>query len=435
MMALAALLAVTGCAERELILPGERLDPTAVTSPDGPAVAIPAGVTSTALRLAPARVNGDWTHRGGNAAHFAGHVALATGTQRIWSTQIGTGDDRRHRITADPVIAGGRAFTLDSHARVTATTLSGGSVWSTDITPVSERGGASASGGGLAYEGGRIFATTGYGELVALDAASGRIQWRQRVEASIGGGPAVQDGTVYVVDRNAIGWAVRASDGKVLWQSTGNGSSSGVMGVAVPAVSAGKVVLPFHSGDMQVVDAATGLPEWSAQLAGIRVGRAIAAIRDVTGDPVIAGNTLYGGTSSGRIVAFDMGSGTQKWSAREGANSPVVPAGGSVFAINDEAQLIRLDAATGGVIWRIELPYYTDAKIKRQERIHAHYGPVLAGGRLFVASSDGVLRVYDPASGSLVGQGDIPGGAASAPVVAGRTLYVVSRTGQLHAFR
>ena len=107
----------------------------------------------------------------------------------------------------------------------------------------------------------------------------------------------------------------------------------------------------------------------------------------------------------------------------------------TAFGRPDEADLVRLDAATGGVIWRVDLPYYTDSRVKKQDRIYSHFGPVLAGGRLFVASSDGVLRAFDPASGRLVGQGDIPGGAASAPVVAGQTLYVVSRAGQLHAFR
>lgn len=81
------------------------------------------------------------------------------------------------------------------------------------------------------------------------------------------------------------------------------------------------------------------------------------------------------------------------------------------------------------------MPYFTTERVRRQSGIHAHYGPVLAGGRLFVASSDGVLRVFDPASGTLTGKAEIPGGAASAPAVAGQTLYVVGRDGQLHAYR
>jgi outer membrane protein assembly factor BamB len=45
------------------------------------------------------------------------------------------------------------------------------------------------------------------------------------------------------------------------------------------------------------------------------------------------------------------------------------------------------------------------------------------------------LRSYDPRDGSLVGSVEIPSGATTAPVVAGNTLYVVCRNGQLHAFR
>lgn len=433
-LAIATTLGLAACGDRDIILPGERLDPRAVTSPDGPAVEGPAGVSSTVLSLAAPRANAEWTHRGGNAAHQPGHVALGGGTTRIWSAAIGQGNDRRHRIASDPIVGGGLIFTLDSRARVTATAQSGGRAWSTDITPPLENR-DSASGGGLAYEGGRVYATTGFGELVAIDAASGAILWRQRVGAPIGGGPAVENGTVYVAARNNVGWAVRAADGKVLWQTAGISSEAGVMGVSVPAVQGNSVIFPFSSGQLAAVDTQTGLPQWNAQIAGTRTGRAIAVIRDVTGDPVISGNAVYGGTSSGRIDSIEMGSGIQNWSMRDGANGPVVVTGGSVFAVTDEADLIRLDAATGGVIWRVDLPYFTDSRVKKQDRIYAHFGPVLAGGRLFVASSDGVLRAFDPASGRLVGQGTIPDGAASAPIVAGQTLYVVSRAGQLHAFR
>lgn len=433
-IALAAALSLTACGEREVKLPGQRLDPLAVTSPDGPAVEGPAGISSTALSLAAPRVNGEWSHRAGNSAHQPGHVALGQGTTRIWSASIGQGNDKRHRISADPIVAAGRVFTLDSRARVTSTALSGGTNWSTDVTPTLENR-DSASGGGLAYEAGRLYVTTGFGELVALDAASGGVLWRQRVDAPIGGAPTVANGVVYVTARNNVGWAVRAADGRVLWQAGGTSSASAVMGVSAPAVQGGTVIFPFSSGQLLAVETGSGLQKWSAQIAGTRIGRSIAVIRDVTGDPVISGNAVYGGTSSGRINSFDLQTGLDNWSSRDGANSPVTVAGGSVFAVNDESELVRLDAATGAAIWRVDLPYFTDTKVKKQGRIYAHFGPVLAGGRLIVASSDGVLRVFDPASGRLVGQAPLPGGAATAPVVAGQTLYVVSRDGQLHAFR
>ncbi|WP_439155731.1 outer membrane protein assembly factor BamB family protein, partial [Yoonia sp.] len=115
--------------------------------------------------------------------------------------------------------------------------------------------------------------------------------------------------------------------------------------------------------------------------------------------------------------------------------SPVWPVGDAVFLVNDLNELVRLDATSGAPVWRTAMPTFGDAPTARQRSVFAHHGPVLAGGRLIVASSDGLIRQFDPASGALIGTLDIPGGAATNPVVAGRTLYVVSKTGQLHAFR
>ena len=89
----------------------------------------------------------------------------------------------------------------------------------------------------------------------------------------------------------------------------------------------------------------------------------------------------------------------------------------------------------GGQVWQVDLPEFTTQKVKKQGPVYAHFGPTLAGNKLYVASGDGVLRVFDPGSGNLIGQAELPGGAATAPVVAGQTLYVVSRNGQLLAFR
>lgn len=434
LLPLIALTALAACQQREEILTGTRLDPREIVSPEGPAIEGPAGVRATALSL-PAPVSVDWTTRAANPAHLMPHAALAgSGGQRLWSAPIGAGSDRRHRITSDPVVAGGRVFTLDSRAQVVATALNGGTAWRRDLTPAAERG-DSASGGGLAQEGGRLFVTTGYGELVALDAGTGAVLWRQRVEAPLGGAPTVRNGVVYVVGRDATGWAVRAADGKVLWTVAGVRAQSGVTGVAAPAVDGDLVVFPFASGQLLAVEAATGTERWRAQVAGTRTGRAIAFIRDLTGEPVIAGTVVLAGSSSGRIYAFDRATGSEIWSDKDGANSPVLLAGGSVFAVNDQAQLVRLDAATGGRIFAVPLPYYTDRRGRRQDSIHVHYGPVLAGGRLFVASSDGILRSFDPRSGALVGQAPIPGGAATAPVVSGGTLYLSGRDGRLHAYR
>jgi outer membrane protein assembly factor BamB len=178
-----------------------------------------------------------------------------------------------------------------------------------------------------------------------------------------------------------------------------------------------------------------GVAVWRAQVAGTRRGRGYTSVTDVTGDPVVVGKTTYAGNQSGVTVAVDTETGQRLWTSKEASYGPVLPAGGSVFLISDEAKLVRLDAATGEVIWAVDMPLYTKTKEKRRAAIFAHYGPVLAGGRLLVASGDGVIRQFNATDGALVGTVDLPGGAAAAPAMAGGTLYVITANGQLQAFR
>lgn len=430
---LAVLTALSACSKKEEILPGERIavrDTLAgVTERD----------TGAANRAEPVAIpaqtgNAEWTQRGGSASHHIANPAIRAAVAPVWSAAIGAAEGRKSRITADPVVAGGRIFTIDAASTVTATGGDGGTLWQAGLTPANEKAG-DRSGGGLAYSGGRLFATTGFGELVALNPATGQVLWRQKLDAPVSGAPTAVGDRVYVVGRNAVGWAIDAATGKVDWTLPGTSATSGVIGTGAPAVGDGTVVFPFASGDLIAVTTGGGAERWTANLSGQRLGRAWSSIRDITSDPVIVGNRLYAGNQSGRVAAIDLTSGERIWSAREGAYGPVAVTGSDIFLINDEAQLVRLSSSTGEKVWAVPLPHYTATKEKKRAEIHVHYGPVLAGGRLFVASSDGELRIFDPASGALVGNAPIPGGAATAPVVAGGAAYVVSRDGKLHAFR
>jgi outer membrane protein assembly factor BamB len=110
------------------------------------------------------------------------------------------------------------------------------------------------------------------------------------------------------------------------------------------------------------------------------------------------------------MVALSLGSGKRLWTANEGPLNPIWPAGGSLFLVSDRNELLRLSAQDGSRIWGQPLPLFTARKPKRQAGIVGHYGPVLAGGQLFVASADEKLRVFDPVSGQLTRTVPLPGG-------------------------
>ncbi len=432
--AVAGLALLAACGERELILPGERVDVRDVLEGSASREAGPVA-RSAPISLPGQQNNAEWAQRGGNARHDAPHAALRGNPQLAFATSIGEGSSRRYRIAAAPVVAGGRVFTLDAAMVVAGVSTGGQLLWQTDLTPATDRGGR-VSGGGLAAEGGRLYAATAYGEVIAMDAATGAMLWRQRVDSPIQGAPAVADGVVYVTGRDGAAWAIGANDGKVQWQVVGTPGPAGYIGSSAPTVADRAVIFPSGAADlMAVLKIGGGSKIWQESIAGRRPGVAYGEAQDVTGDAALVGGTLYTGTAVGRTVAMDAASGERIWEAEEGALGPLAIAGGSVFLVSDEARLARLDAATGEVIWAVELPYFTAEKVKKRKAITAHYGPVLAGGRIWVASSDGVLRGFSPVDGSLVASVEIPGGAATQPAVAGGTLYVVSNNGQLLAFR
>ncbi len=435
--------ALAGC-EREVILQGERFDVRTPLEASLPVEGQPAPVAADfvaqnaaqPISLPGAGANADWTHKGGSARHVGAHGALSGAPQRMWSASIGAGNSKRNRLTAAPVVSGGRVFAMDAHAQVTALTTGGGLVWQADLTAEFDKNAAEVSGGGLAASGGRLFVTTAYGELAALDAGSGAVLWRQRFDAPVIGAPTVEGGAVYAVGRDGTAMAVSTENGKILWQVSGVRAPSGMVGTGSPAVADGLVVFPFASGEVAAIDAGEGVKTWGAAVAGQRTGRAYASgMADLTGDPVIAGGVAYIGSAAGRTAAFDAATGARLWTAGEGAMNPPLVVGGSVFVVNDEAKLVRMDASTGAVIWAVQMPYFKAEKPKKFKGITAHYGPVLAGGRIAVVSSDGGLRMFNAADGSMVGTGEIPGGAASAPALAGGMLFVVGGNGQLHAFR
>lgn len=422
----AALAFLSACSEPEEILPGIREDirpvPEAVTQGPRP------------INLPAQAANANWPQGFGTPAYRTSNPSLRANPQRIWSLDIGAGESRRQRITADPVVAGGLIYTLDAAARVTAASPAGASVWSTDLLPAAEKD-EQATGGGLAYDNGMLYVSSGYGRLTALDAKTGTIRWRQRLDATGSGTPTVRDGLVYLVAGDDTGWAVRTKDGRVAWQVQATPSVGNVLGAPAPALTSDLVVFAFGSGDVIASFRRGGVRRWSGAVSGERRGRTVSQISDITGSPVISGGRVFVGNHSGRTVAFDAVSGDRLWTAREGALTPVWPAGDSVFLISDRNQLIRMRASDGAIVWARDLPGFLKDKPRRRGAIVAHYGPVLAGGRLVVASNDGYLRFFDPASGDPTGRVEVPDGATTGPVIAGGTLYVVSTKGELHAFR
>ncbi|MFN4056980.1 MAG: PQQ-binding-like beta-propeller repeat protein [Roseinatronobacter sp.] len=418
--------------QRPFILEGERFPLRAAFSES--AADAPTNRAQPISLPAPV-ANAEWTHRLGSANTRLTHPAFNGAMQQLWSVPIGQGETRRVRITAEPVAANGLIYTLDALARVTAVTPDGAVAWSVDLTPAGTRNPELVSGGGLTVAGGRLYVSSAHGFVHALDLRTGATIWAKRFDAPVTAPVTVAGERVFVVDAHSGAWALEAATGKTDWAVAGTPSPAAMVGGAAPALVGDLVVFPTSAGELIAVNRTTGQTNWKAIVAGTRIGVAYASVTDVTGDPVVQGDTIYVGNQSGRVMALSRLDGRPIWTAMEAAYGPVWPVGGSVFLLSDRNRLIRLNASDGSLIWSQPLPLYTEIRERRRAQIFPHYGPVLAGGRLIVGSGDGVLRSFDPVSGAMTGEVPLRSGAAVAPIVVGGRLYVVTRDGQLVAFR
>ncbi|NCQ23663.1 MAG: quinoprotein [Rhodobacteraceae bacterium CG17_big_fil_post_rev_8_21_14_2_50_63_15] len=433
---LIAALALTACTRKESILSGEREGIRDALQSEAARAQVDVVSANRVLPVAlpAASVNAEWRQRIGTPSTRTAHPALGRAPKLAWAVNIGAGDGKRVRITADPVVAEGRVFTLDALAQVAAVSTSGRLLWTTDLTPPDQRA-DSASGGGLAYGDGKLFVSAASGRLTALDPATGGVIWQQRLESTGTGTPSVFGGLVYVISGDDVAWAIDTATGRIRWQLSGTPDIHNVLGGPAPAITDKYAILAFGAGELQGAFRQGGLRLWDAQIAGERAGVASSRVADITGDPVVVGDRVFAGSHSGRVVALYLGSGNRIWTANEGPLNPVWPAGDSIFLVSDRNQLVRLSVEDGSRIWGQDLSLFADRRPRRQAEIIGHFGPIIAGGQLILASSDGLLRFFDPASGQQTGAVDLPGGATSNPVVAGGTLYVVSKKGQLLAFR
>jgi len=427
---LAAAILLGGCSlfEDEERLEGERLPVRQEQSPIDNAIA----AVDRPLP-APQRIEA-WLQTNANATHNAGNLSGPTRFAPAWRVDAGTGTSDESAITAAPVVADGRIFTLDAAAEIRAFDAgSGAERWRTSLVPNDEEDGEEGFGGGLAYEAGRLIATTGFGEVLALDGASGEILWRRQLGAPFRAGPALANGLIVAVTRDSRSFALDAATGEIRWRHQGVAPDAAWLGGASPALAGGLAIVPYASGEITALQAGNGRQIWAAVMTGGRRGLARSAITDLTGDPVAIGPFIVSANQSGRIAAFEGATGRRAWTQALGTTRPIWAAEDTLFLISDAKRLMRIDARNGETLWSQRLPAFEDEE-DREDPI-SYSGPVLVEGRVIFTDSLGNLWSYDALTGGGEAVADLGSGALSGPVVAGETVYVLTDDADLIALR
>lgn len=376
-------------------------------------------------------VNPEWSQPGGNAAKLMGHVALSAAPRVVWSVSI-PGSSSRARLAAAPVIADGKLYVIDADAQVTALNAKTGSrLWRTAMP--SEGNGRSLFGGGVSALADKVYVTTGVGDVAALNAANGAVVWKVRPGGPLRGSPTLANGQVYVMSQDNQVYALDQQTGQTQWSESGTLEATGVFGVAAPAAAQGTVIAGFSSGELNAYRYENGRNLWGDALSRTSISTSVAALADVDADPVVDRGRVFAIGQGGRMASYELVTGQRLWEINiAGISTPAV-VGDWVFVVTDDAKLLCIARATGKIRWMSQLKRWRDEKDRKGAVRWT--GPIAAGGRLILVSTDNDMIFVDPADGSIASRVDTDRRMTLTPVVADNMLYTLADDGHLTAWR
>jgi eukaryotic-like serine/threonine-protein kinase len=196
---------------------------------------------------------------------------------------------------------------------------------------------------------GAVYFGSGDGNIYALNAASGALNWKFKTADVVHASPAIADGTLFVGSWDSYFYALDASTGREKWRfKTGEDPDThnqvGIQSSA--AVAEGMVYFGCRDSHLYALDATTGEKKWAFSGEGSWVVSSPAVkesrVYFVTSDssllyaldaktgavlhsagfnhwylyssPALAGNLLYVGTTQGKLVAVEVAELKTKWS-------------------------------------------------------------------------------------------------------------------------
>jgi outer membrane assembly lipoprotein YfgL len=314
----------------------------------------------------------------------------------------------------------------------------------------------------MAVNGGTVTAASGAGDVLAVEAASGKVLWRANVGANLSAGVGSDGRFSAVVTRD--GELVLLEAGAVKWRK-----SLGVRVATAPLVAGQRVFVLGVDRDVQVFDAEDGSRIWQLQ----RPGEALTL--NYSGVITAFKNTLLVGQGP-RLAAVDPVSSVVRWEvpigSPRGANEverladligPVLRSGDLVCARSFQAAVGCVDAEHGKIAWAktvggndaiggdAELIFGADASDRATAwktatgdvvwtsealMFHGLGAPAAVGSSVVFGDEQGTLHWLSRAKGEAQLRLSTDGSAlAIPPVVVGGVLIVVTRSGGMFAFR
>jgi outer membrane protein assembly factor BamB len=414
-----------GGSDHKTPLPGVRID---VLS-EGTHAKVDPSLKDVPVIVPTVTANATWPQEGGGPAGMTGNLAVSGFTHHD-SERVGKGYGWDEPLYPSPIVANGTVYAMDAKGYISAHDAANIEKVRWTNKSLVEKHRPSLLGGGLAFDKGVIYATSGRGKVAALDAMTGKEKWKQTIGIPMRAAPKTGGGKVYVLSEDNQLFALDAASGTTLWSNRGMNENAGFLSAISPAVTDTIVFAPYSSGELHALDTNSGQDVWNDALLLPKRTTASGTFSGIGGNPVVSGENVYAVGSSGFLAAMTVLEGRHLWEVDlSSLNMPWI-AGDFLYIITIDNNLACIQVSDGKIKWMQQLEQYEDAKKHKNPRVWR--GPIMANGQLLVAGRHGQMLEISPTDGKVLASVEIPEDITDTPVIAGGRLYFMTEDATLH---
>lgn len=337
-------------------------------------------------------------------------VANLMGTSLIWSAQVGAG-----HAGLQPLVAGGRVWAASASGSVVALDASSGAVaWRAELnTPLAA---------GVGSDGETAAVVTRENQLVAL--RDGREVWRVRLNARSFTAPLVAGKRVFVLTADRSISAYDSANGARLWATT-RPADPLVLNQPGALLAVGDSLVAGVSGRLAGFNPDNGAVRWEVPVASPRGTNEIERLVDIVGPLARLGASVCARAYGAVVGCVDASRGTPVWTK---------PAQGTTGVHGDDRLLFGSESDGRFVAWRRDSgePAWTIERLKHRELS----APLALGRVVAVGDNTGLVHLVSREDGSEMTRLSTDGSPVLVqPVLAGDALVVQTRNGGLYAWR
>ena len=261
-------------------------------------------------------------------------------TKVLWQAKIGAAEDSEFT----PVIEAGYAYAASAAGELLKLDASNGSqAWRVNI--------GQKITGGVGVGGSLVMVGTQGGLVYAYD-ISGKLQWKAKLSSEVLSAPKYFDGLVIVRTGDSRIFGINANDGSRKWVYERTTPALTLRSSAGVVVDGGVVYAGFAGGKLAAIRADNGKMLWEASVAQPKGVTEIERIADITSLPVVDGSLIYAVAYQGKIAAVDRASGRVVWNRDISSLSGLSTEDARIFVSHAMGSVYALDYSTGKTFWR-----------------------------------------------------------------------------------